>query len=122
MIVEAFVERVNSKEHIEIFMKKASLSLKIQCDEEYLTLIILNGFIKIDTAQKIENPDVFISGTSESLTSIIEGKETLRKLEQTGKIKILSTFRNMLFLETLFILGKEKKMNNLFNQKFQINS
>ena len=120
-LVEAFIERVNSKEHIGIFIEKASLTLKIQSDNDYLTLIFSNGNISIDIAgQKSENPDVLISGSYESLSLILEGKEILRTAEKTGNIKIFSTFRNTLFLETLFILVKNDDKTNSFNQKFQI--
>ena len=119
---EALIERVNSKEHIGIFIEKASLTLKIQSDDDFLTLIFSNGSISFDMAQKTENPDVLISGSYENLSLILEGKEKLRMAEETGKIKIFSTFRNKLFLETLLFLVKNDDNSNLFNQKFQINS
>lgn len=119
-LAEAFIERVNSKEHVEIFIEKASWSLKIQSDDDQITLIFLNGNISIDATQKIENPDVVISGPIECLSLIIEGKEILRTAADNGKIRITSTFRKILFLETLFILAKNYDPVNNFNQKFQI--
>ena len=105
-LTEAFIERVSSKEHVGIFIEKASFSLKMQSEDNHATLIFSNGSILFDTAQRIENPDAVISGSLESLSLILEGKEKLRTAAGKGQIKIVSTFRKTLFLETLFILAK----------------
>lgn len=120
-LAEAFIERVNSKGHVEVFIETASLSIKIQSDDEHLTLILSNGGISITgNAQKIESPDALISGSIDSLSSILEGREHLRAAVEKGEIKLLTTFRNALFLESLFILAKNYDEENSVNQKFQI--
>lgn len=119
-LAETFIERVKSKEHIGAFIEKASLSLRLQSNDDYLTFLFINGTISIDTTEKTEKPDALICGSYEILSLILEGKIMLRRAEEQGDIKIFSTFRNTLFLETLFILGKNFEKTNEFNQKFQI--
>lgn len=106
-VATIFIEEVKSKGHVKHLIKDASFSLRIQTEREEVILEFRNGNILIAYPQKIENPDVTIIGSLESLRSIFMGKEKLSEAVNKRKITIKSSFRKLLFLESIFILSKK---------------
>jgi len=106
----AFIEEVKTKEHIAPLIKTADFSVGIQSEDEFIVLNIVNGNITLFTASFLEEPSIRISGSINNIASILSGKEKLRTAINKREIIIATTFRKLLFLESLFILAK--KYNN----------
>lgn len=105
-LAEKFIEEVKSKGHVKKLINNASFSLCIQTEREVVILVFRNENIFITYPQNNENPDVTIFGSIENLRSIFMGKEKLREAINKRKIQVQSSFRRLLFLESLFILSK----------------
>lgn len=106
-LANTFIEEVMSKSHVNHFIKHASFSLCIQTEKEMINFQFSNGSISRSYPQSVENFDVIIVGSSENIRSILSGQEKLRDVIHKRGVRVTTTFRKLLFLESLFILSRK---------------
>lgn len=102
----AFIEEVKRKGHISCLLKDVSFSLCMETGKNKVPIMFRDGAILISSPYHDESYDVTISGTEESIHSVLIGEERLRSAMKARKLTVKSTFRRILFLESLFILSK----------------
>lgn len=117
-LVASFINDVKSKDHIILFLKDAAFTFVIQTETESVTLLFSKGDISISPHPNMGNlENVILSGSFASIASILTGREKLRTAVKNEQISASSTFRKILFLESLFILASKDDNSNQFSQK-----
>ncbi|MBP2240417.1 putative sterol carrier protein [Cytobacillus eiseniae] len=104
-IADAFINELETKSHIGSLLSEASFSLCIRSDDEEIHLLFQNGGLTVYPAFSNNCVDVLLAGSKENIRSVLMGKERLRSAMNTRRVKVQSTFRKILFLESLFILS-----------------
>lgn len=103
----AFIHEVKTKGHLTVFLKGVFFTLCIQTKDEIICVQFQNGDVKICPPDPSNSYDVLISGSKDQVCSIIKGNEKLRNAIRNRKILVDSSFRRVLFLESLFLLSKQ---------------
>ncbi|WP_313803774.1 hypothetical protein [Cytobacillus sp.] len=106
-VTAAFIHEVKTKGHLAIFLKGVFFTLCIRTKDEILCIQFQNGDVKICQPDPSNSYDVLISGSKDQVCSIIKGNEKLRNAIRNKKILVDSSFRRVLFLESLFLLSKQ---------------
>lgn len=106
-LVTAFIHEVKTKEHLAVFLKGNSFSLGIRTENEKMCIRFRNGDVSICSPDPNHTYDVLISGSKDRICSVLMGNEKLRNAMKTKTIFVDSTFRKILFLESLFCLSKQ---------------
>ncbi|MED3573767.1 hypothetical protein [Cytobacillus praedii] len=107
-VTAAFIHEVKTKGHLAVFLKGVSFTLCIRTKDEILCIRFQNGDVKICPSEPANTYDVLITGTEERISSILMGNEKLRSAIRAKKILVDSTFRRLLFLESLFLLSRQR--------------
>jgi hypothetical protein len=103
-LTDVFIRELKAKGHLGYFLRKSNFSLLIKAGNISIPLEILNGEIR--KASHTSHFDVEVSGSEEAVLSLISGELKLRDSLSQNKIKMETTFRKKLFLESFFCLGK----------------
>lgn len=101
---DVFIRELKSKGHLVYFLRKSNFSLLIKAGKISIPLEIMNGEIR--KASHTGHFDVEVSGSEEAVLSLILGELKLRDALFQNKIKMETTFRKKLLLESFFCLGK----------------
>jgi hypothetical protein len=105
----AFIDEVKSKTHLNQLLKDLVFSICLKAENERIPLSVRNGEILMDHNNNDEIYDAIISGPRDSIQAILTGKEKLRDAMRWNDVTVTSTFRKLLFLESLFYLSKPRK-------------
>jgi len=105
----AFIDEVKSKTHLNQLLKDLVFSICLKAENERIPLSVRNGEIVMDYNNNDEIYDAIISGPRDSIQAILTGKEKLRDAMRWNDVTVTSTFRKLLFLESLFYLSKPRK-------------
>ena len=106
-LVIAFIEEVKSKEHLAPFLRNVTFSIGIQSEDEFIIFMIEEGGISLCPSSHLAESTIHLSGSINSIAAVLSGEKKLRMAINQGEIKSATTFRNLLFLESLFILAKK---------------
>ncbi|RBP91320.1 hypothetical protein DFO70_108102 [Cytobacillus firmus] len=101
---DVFIRELKAKGHLGYFLRKSNFSLLIKAGNISIPLKILNGEIR--KAGHTSHFDVEIYGSEKAVLSLILGELKLRDALSQNIIKMETTFREKLLLETFFCLGK----------------
>lgn len=106
--INTFLLAVKEREHIQPLIQYADLRVNLLCyQHQPIQLVIKNGEILIlhdsENADQLKNE---ISGSSEAMKWLLQGKERLRKMERQGELKVTASLRTALLLESIFYLTK----------------
>ncbi len=107
-VTAAFIHEVKTKGHLAVFLKGVSFTLCIRTKDDILYIRFQNGDVKICPSEPANTYDVIITGTEERISSILMGNEKLRNAIRAKNILVDSTFRRLLFLESLFLLSRQR--------------
>ncbi|MGN7426976.1 hypothetical protein ACTHO5_15235 [Cytobacillus praedii] len=107
-VTAAFIHEVKTKGHLAVFLKGVSFTLCIRTKDEILCIRFQNGDVEICPPEPANTYDVLITGTEERISSILMGNEKLRSAIRAKNILVDSTFRRLLFLESLFLLSRQR--------------
>jgi hypothetical protein len=105
--VQAFLLKVNEQKHVlQLLQKIENLTIRLVAEHSSTAFVITNtGIYNLqNVAETVDTCDVY--GEITDLQDLLSGKEKLRVLVRDGKIRISSSFRTVLFLESLFYLTK----------------
>ncbi|MED3549578.1 hypothetical protein [Cytobacillus praedii] len=107
-VTAAFIHEVKTKGHLAVFLKGVSFTLCIRTKDDILCIRFQNGDVTICPPEPANTYDVIITGTEERISSILMGNEKLRNAIRAKNILVDSTFRRLLFLESLFLLSRQR--------------
>lgn len=103
-LLNSLVAEVNSRTHLVPLLKKTDLTILMTTGKEEFYLIIEEG--KLRSEESVEkDADVFIEGNPDSIRLLLTGKMKLREAVKQELLKLDASFRVVLFLESLFLLG-----------------
>lgn len=106
-MTDAFIEEVKSRSHLQKLLVDSSFSICIKAGDVEVPIKFLDGHISIYPDNQKQHFDAIISGSKESIHSILTGSEKLREAIRWKKVSVDSTFRKILLLESLFFLCKK---------------
>ena len=103
-ILQSVRSNIQNQQHLKQMVKKVSktIILSSESGEWHLTLS--------DTVHEKKNSRIFIKGPEEILLQALMGEIPLRQLQRLERLKIQGNFREILLLESLFILSKERRI------------
>ncbi|WP_102273959.1 hypothetical protein [Cytobacillus massiliigabonensis] len=107
-VTAAFIHEVKSKGHLAVLLKGMSFILCIRTKDDILYIQFQNGDVEICPPDQNHTYDVLIAGSKDRISSILMGNEKLRSSIRAKNILVDSTFRRLLFLESLFLLSKQR--------------
>ena len=103
---EHFVECLLSKPALIPLYKNRNMILELQSSREKIWLKFSNNQCQI-LREPPENVDIVVSGENENIEALIKGDERLTLMEEEGRITVRGSLRNLLSLESLFVLSGE---------------
>jgi hypothetical protein len=106
--MNTFLQAVKEREHIHPLIQQADLRVSLLCDQHQpIQLVIKNGeIVTLLDSESTEQPRNEISGNLTAMEQLLEGKERLRVLERNSHLKVTSSLRTTLLLESIFYLTK----------------
>lgn len=106
--IRTLVEEVNTRGHLCPLLKGNNISVTLSTEEENALLIIKDG--KLSTSEwSDKKSDVYISGTKNIMMALINGEIKLRNASSNNQVKLHSTLRSALLLESVFFLAMPDK-------------
>lgn len=103
-VLHIFAEEVNTRAHLTSLLNDIRLSVLIEIDGEGLVLAIDSGRLEIQEVLDQEI-DVFMTVKEPVMKELLLGKMKLRMAQKYNQLKLKSTIRNSLLLESLFFLA-----------------
>ncbi|GLB59726.1 hypothetical protein [Cytobacillus sp. NCCP-133] len=103
-LADVLVREAQTKGHVGYLLRNSTFSMLILAGNKNIPLLISNGAIK--KASRVKNFDIIMTGSEETVLSVIAGKKKLREAMLQKDIALDTTFRKKLLLESLFCLGK----------------
>lgn len=97
------IDEVNARGHLVSLLEKGSITVHLIVDQEESYLVIDKG--KLTLLNSVERVDAVIDCDEQVLRSLLFGEQRLREAIKNKSVRIRSTFRITLFLETLFKLS-----------------
>lgn len=106
------VDEWNNRNHLLPFLKKGPIVVCINTEDETFFIHINNG--KVELLLEGEHPhiDAELQGKKEILLSLLRGEMKLRQAKASNLVRLKSSFRTELYLETMFFLVKPYKHVN----------
>ncbi|GHH97624.1 SCP2 sterol-binding domain-containing protein [Neobacillus kokaensis] len=105
-VILDFVHALKNQAHILPLIKHADLQVNIEANGIGAIMVFYNGEISVQAAEKEQLARYKITGSQDAIKLLLEGKEKLRELEQSGSLKVNTPLRTSLLLESLFYLTK----------------
>lgn len=105
------VDEINTRGHLLPLLNGVALTVLFTNEEHEVRLSIHNDALVIDEMGEKE-PDVIISGDGAMLHALFLGELKLRKACKDGCLRVRGSIRNVLLIESLFLLaltGVEKE-------------
>ncbi|PLR82876.1 hypothetical protein CVD25_10830 [Bacillus canaveralius] len=99
-----FIEEIKTRRHTACLLEDKSLTILFSSEKIDTCLHISDGVIII-VKDHVGSPDAKIAGEERLICSLLAGELKLREASATG-LSIIAPFRIILFLESLFFLGK----------------
>lgn len=103
-VLHIFAEEVNTRAHLNSLLNGVRLSVLIDFDGENAVLAIGSGKLEIQEVLDQEI-DVFMTVKEPVMKELLLGKMKLRMAQKYNQLKLKSTIRNSLLLESLFFLA-----------------
>ncbi|MEH7439134.1 hypothetical protein V7182_16795 [Neobacillus drentensis] len=107
--IQKFLVKMQQQGHVYPLIHQAEVHVNLRCEKEVVQLVIKNGAVFILQNPSEEQSTYEISGSEAAMKQIIEGTSRLRVLEQKGEIKVDTSLRISLLLESLFYLTKAQE-------------
>ncbi len=108
------VNEWNSRSHLLPFLRKASVVICIQSEDDTFFIHINKGNVELLIEENHHHIDAYLQGQKEHIISLLSGEIKLRQATVSNVITLQATFRTALYLETLFYLVKPYKyVNNI---------
>ena len=104
--VNNFIHAVKNQAHIFPLIQQADLQVNIKTNHQAAQLVFQNGEITARQAKKDQPTRFEISGSQAAIELLLKGKERLRALEGTGRVKVNAPLRTVLLLESIFYLTR----------------
>lgn len=103
-LLQMFVDEVNKRNHLASLLKDVCITVKITVGHESVFLVIENEKLSlIDIVDK--GITAKLTGNQEMLNALLFGEIKLRDANRHNWLKLESTFRTSLLLESLFKLA-----------------
>ncbi|RFU70083.1 hypothetical protein D0469_07830 [Peribacillus saganii] len=96
-------DNIKDRKHLKSLIQQKNIRVHFISGEEE-SHFTLSG--SEDAREGDTNRDVIISGNLQSIHEILNGKARLQTMMRRGDIKVTGRFREILFLESLFLLCK----------------
>ena len=102
-ILQSVRSNIQNQQHLRQMVKKVSktIILSSESGEWQLTLS--------EPVHEKKNSRIVIKGPEEILLQALMGEIPLRQLQRLDRLKIQGNFREILLLESLFILSKDRQ-------------
>lgn len=118
-LLRRMVDEVNEREHLTPLLNGASMTVQFVQERSSIFLVVENGKLTLKEKND-EKVDATIMSEPEVMKSLILGEIKLREAYKNNLLKLNSTFRTSLFLETLFKLSISKWEESLINNHVEI--
>ncbi|PLR79317.1 sterol-binding protein [Bacillus sp. V3-13] len=99
-----FIEEIKSRSHTVCLLENISLTILFSSEKTDFCLNIGDGDISM-AKENVDTPNAAIEGEEGLICSLLDGELKLREAMANG-LSITAPFRIILFLESLFFLGK----------------
>ncbi|MGG3564399.1 hypothetical protein ABES03_22680 [Neobacillus rhizosphaerae] len=107
--IQKFLVKMQKQGHVYQLIKQAEVHVNLRCEEQVVQLVIKNGAVFI-LQNPLEQHNAYeVRGNEAAMKQLIEGTSRLRVLEQKGEIKVDTSLRIALLLESLFYLTKAQE-------------
>lgn len=107
--IQRFLVKMQQQEHVYPLIRQADVHINLRCETNVVQLVIKNGAVFILQNPSEQQSVYEISGNEAAMKQLIEGTTRLRLLEQKGEIKVDTSLRIALLLESLFYLTKAQE-------------
>lgn len=100
---EHFIEQLSHKPALVPLYKNRNMVLELKSEQEQIWLQFIDCHCDV-LYEKPEHVDIVVYGENEHIASLIKGYERLTLMEEEGRISVNGSLRNLLSLESLFVL------------------
>ncbi|MDR6121781.1 hypothetical protein QFZ87_001378 [Bacillus sp. SLBN-46] len=107
--IQKFLVKMQQQGHVYPLIHQAEVHVNLRCEQEVVQLVIKNGAVFILQNPMEQQSAYEISGSEAAMKQLIEGTSRLRVLEQKGEMKVNTSLRIALLLESLFYLTKAQE-------------
>ncbi|WP_413307500.1 hypothetical protein AA0X95_07825 [Bacillus sp. 1P10SD] len=107
--IQKFLVKMQQQEHVYPLIHQAEVQVNLRCEHQVVQLVIKNGAVFILQNPSAQQSIYEISGNEAAMKQLIEGTTRLRLLEQKREIKVDTSLRIALLLESLFFLTKAQE-------------
>ncbi|WP_169823888.1 hypothetical protein [Bacillus marinisedimentorum] len=97
--------------HLQPLFKKPEMMMFFFSEEEAAAVELSDKGLRLLYALPDTCPDIIIRGCDGALVNLITGMKPLRTLERDKELSVKCTFRNKLWLESLFLMSKHHGQN-----------
>lgn len=105
--IAEFQARLVKASHIEPLLKDHEVHVWIKCNDDAITLHILEREVKVANQSEDSAPDIIIEGAENMVREALAGNQALRKMENQGSLIIKGNLREVLWLESIFLLSRD---------------
>ncbi len=98
--------------HVQPLFQKAGICVLFISEAETAAMKMGDGELQFMRVFAESRPDITIIGTDGALENLITGKNSLRALERDKELSVKCTFRNKLWLESVFLMSKHHSQHN----------
>lgn len=107
-LIQEFIDDVHNRPHLSPLLNRVSLNIMVETENQSFVMSIQHNKMIFINEPK-DHPDVTIQLLEDRLIDLLYGKIKLRELMNDPTTKIQSSFRHLLLVESIFLLGMEKK-------------
>jgi hypothetical protein len=107
--IQKFLVKMQQQEHVYPLIHQAEVHVNLRCEQQVVQFVIKNGAVFILQNPSEQQIAYEISGSEAAMKQLIEGSSRLRVLEQKGEVKVDTSLRIALLLESLFYLTKAQE-------------
>jgi ubiquinone biosynthesis protein UbiJ len=106
---EHFVEILSHKPALVPLYQNRNMVLELRSHQEQIWLQFSYGCCSL-LIEKPEHVDIVVSGENENIASFMKGCERLTLMKEEGRLSVSGNLRNLLSLESLFVLTGESSL------------
>ncbi|MFC4618415.1 SCP2 sterol-binding domain-containing protein [Camelliibacillus cellulosilyticus] len=100
---EHFIDALSQKPSLTPLYKNRRFTVEIQDGYERVWIELADGKCRLLDTEPLE-VDITVSGDAQMIETLMDGRERMLLMDEEGRLEVDGTLRNLLALESLFVL------------------
>lgn len=106
-LLQSILSNIQNRKQLQVLLKKAQTTVVFSTENKQWYLYLSQG--ELDAKNNKSTFRIHISGDEASLLEAASGRLTLSQLQKLGLIKVQGNYRQILLVEALLLLCRERE-------------